>query len=31
LAGAAVAQAEQRAGEGFGMCGRLTTWADSRL
>ena len=31
LAGAAVASAEQRAGEGFGMCGRLTTWEDSRL
>ena len=31
LAGAAVAQAEQRAGQGFGMCGRLTTWEDSRL
>ncbi|MEV7456832.1 cupin domain-containing protein [Pseudarthrobacter oxydans] len=31
LAGAAVASAEQRPGEGFGMCGRLTTWEDSRL
>ena len=31
LAGAAVARAEQRAGEGFGMCGRLTRWEDSRL
>lgn len=31
LAGAAVARADQRAGEGFGMCGRLTTWEDSRL
>lgn len=31
LAGAAVACAEQRAGEGFGMCGRLTTWEDFRL
>lgn len=31
LAGAAVASSEQRAGEGFGMCGRLTTWEDSRL
>jgi hypothetical protein len=31
LAGAAVASAEERAGEGFGMCGRLTTWEDARL
>ena len=31
LASAAVASAEQRSGEGFGMCGRLTTWGDSRL
>lgn len=31
LAGAGVASAEQRPGEGFGMCGRLTTWEDSRL
>lgn len=31
LAGAAVARADQRAGESFGMCGRLTTWEDSRL
>lgn len=31
MAGAAVATASQRPGEGYGMCGRLTTWDDSRL
>ena len=31
MAGAAVARARQRTGEGYGMCGRLTTWEDSRL
>lgn len=31
MAGAAVVQARQRTGEGYGMCGRLTTWEDSRL
>jgi mannose-6-phosphate isomerase-like protein (cupin superfamily) len=31
MAGAAVAQARQRTGEGYGMCGHLTTWDDSRL
>lgn len=31
MAGAAVVRARQRAGEGYGMCGRLTTWEDSRL
>jgi hypothetical protein len=28
---AAVARAQRRPQEGFGMCGRLTTWEDSRL
>lgn len=31
LAGAAVARGRQRTGEGYGMCGRLTTWEDARL
>jgi mannose-6-phosphate isomerase-like protein (cupin superfamily) len=31
LAGAAVAAAVRRPGETYGMCGRLTTWDDSRL
>ncbi|WP_458780126.1 cupin domain-containing protein [Arthrobacter sp. D3-16] len=31
MAGAAVVSAHQRVGEGYGMCGRLTTWEDSRL
>ncbi|MGF9649800.1 cupin domain-containing protein [Pseudarthrobacter oxydans] len=31
MAGAAVARGRQRTGEGYGMCGRLTTWEDSRL
>jgi mannose-6-phosphate isomerase-like protein (cupin superfamily) len=31
MAGAAVVQVRQRTGEGYGMCGRLTTWEDSRL
>lgn len=31
MAGAAVAHARQRTGEGYGMCGHLTTWDDSRL
>jgi mannose-6-phosphate isomerase-like protein (cupin superfamily) len=31
MAGAAVARARQRTGEGYGMCGRLTTWENSRL
>ncbi|MDF2050043.1 cupin domain-containing protein [Arthrobacter sp. Cr_A7] len=31
LAGAAVATAGRRPGEGYGMCGRLTTWDDSRV
>ncbi len=31
MAGAAVVQARQRSGEGYGMCGHLTTWDDSRL
>lgn len=31
MAGAAVFRARQRRGEGYGMCGRLTTWDDSRL
>ncbi|MCQ6269522.1 cupin domain-containing protein [Pseudarthrobacter sp. R1] len=31
MAGAAVARGRQRTGERYGMCGRLTTWEDSRL
>lgn len=31
MAGAAVARALQRTGEGYGMCGQLTTWYDYRL
>lgn len=31
MAGAAVARAGQRTGEGYGMCGLLTTWEDARL
>lgn len=31
LAGAAVARGGRRTGEGYGMCGRLTTWEDARL
>jgi mannose-6-phosphate isomerase-like protein (cupin superfamily) len=30
LSGSAVGTARQRPEEGYGMCGRLTTWADSR-
>lgn len=30
LSDAAVATARKHPGEGYGMCGRLTTWADSR-
>jgi mannose-6-phosphate isomerase-like protein (cupin superfamily) len=31
MAAAAVMRAQQRPQEGFGMCGHLTTWEDSRL
>ena len=31
MAQAAVASAVPRQGEGYGMCGRLTTWEDSRI